>query len=172
LRQLFYRIGQFRRARRDSPSGEGLALAREILSPDLFALFSRMMPFEQAHAVRVMEKLAEAGHQDADLMTVALLHDVGKVEHPLRPLERGLGVLVKNFLPEIYRKLGAGEPGGLRTGIVVAVQHANWGADLAAQAGANQRVVWLIRHHDADLGQLSGVDLSLLRELQRVDSVS
>ncbi len=131
-----------------------------------------MLPFEQAHAIRVMVRLSDAGYDDSDLLAAALLHDVGKVRHPLRPWQRGLAVLVKALLPGVYQKWGSGEPGGMRTGIVVAARHADWGAEMAADAGASQRVVWLIANHDADLSEVSGPDIGLLGELQQVDSIS
>ena len=172
MSQVFYRLDQFRRARTDTPSDVGLARAAEILSPKLYDLFSWMLPFEQAHAIRVMEVLEDAGHDDPDLLAAALLHDVGKVRHPLHPWERGLAVLVKAILPEAYQKWSGGEPDGLRAGMVVAAQHAAWGAEMAAEAGADPKVVWLIANHDADLGAVSGPDADKLGELQRVDAVS
>lgn len=172
MKQAIYRLDQFRRARKDTPSEAGLVRARELLSPALFDLFSRMLPFEQAHAIRVMERLADLGYDDPDLLAAALLHDVGKVRHALLPWERGLAVLVRALLPGLYQKWGSGEPEGLRAGMVVAAQHAAWGAEMAASAGANERLVWLIANHDAGLEKISGPDIDLLGELQQVDAVS
>ena len=167
-----YRIQQFYRAGREAPAEAGLARAQVILPPELFELFTRMLPFEQAHAIRVMQRLVEAGYEESDLLTAALLHDVGKTRRPLRPWERGLAVIIRAVLPDVYTKLAGGAPVGFWAPIVVTARHAEWGAEMVEQAGANHRVVWLIRHHDANLTGFSQQDVDFLRKLQKIDSTS
>ncbi len=172
LKQARYRLNQFRRARRDAPTKEILARAQAVLSPSLFELFSKLLPFEQAHAIRVLDALTTQGMNDPDLLSAALLHDIGKIKHPLRPWERAIAVLVKKFLPIRFQKWSQGEPAGLTAGAVVAAQHAIWGALLAAGAGANEQIVWLIAHHDTDLAELEGPNRVILSMLQDADSAN
>ena len=170
--KLFYRLNQFRRAHRDQPGGEGLDRARNILSPALFELFISLLPFEQAHSIRVMDKLVSEGYVEPDLLAAALLHDVGKARYPLRPWQRGLAVLAKHFSPGLFMRWSHGDLSGFRAGMVVAAQHAAWGAEMAEAAGANPRVVWLIGHHDVEPAQLSCPDADLLDALKRADGLS
>ena len=155
MKRLFYRIGQFRRAWMDAPSLEGLARAEAVLTPPLFELFCKMLPFEQAHAIRVYEGLIAQGVEDPDLLAAGLLHDVGKAHRPLPGPQRGRG-----------------EPEGLRAGIVVAARHAEWGADMAAAAGAGERLVRFIRVHDANLSFLPANERAQVSKLQSVDAVN
>jgi hypothetical protein len=65
---------------------------------------------------------------------------------------------------------------GWRRAFVVAVQHPQWGADLAAKAGASPLAVALIRRHQEQQGSLGEADAgsedSLLARLQSVDNNS
>jgi hypothetical protein len=132
-----------------------------------------MQPFEQAHALRVFHKLVNEGYTQPDLLAAALLHDVGKVRSPLKPLERAVAVLAKKLSPSISEIIGQGRPRGWNTGIVVAEQHAAWGSEMAAAAGASSLTVELIaRHQDEDLSGLSEEIQEYLAALQRVDKVS
>ena len=58
----------------------------EVLTPELLALFKRMRASEQHHCIRVMTTLQEWGCTNPDLLTAALLHDVGKARYPLTEL--------------------------------------------------------------------------------------
>ena len=156
----------------DRPASEDLLRVSSILPPPLFDLFTQMQPFEQAHAIRVMEGMHSSGYKDEDVLIAALLHDVGKVKHPIRPWERALAVLANRLLPDKFLQRRQGEARGIRKGIVVAANHAAWGADLAAASGANQRVVWLIRYHDTDLALIEGQDRLVISMLQAVDAAN
>jgi hypothetical protein len=64
----------------------------------------------------------------------------------------------------------------LRRAFVVAERHAEWGAEMAAGAGASRMAVTLIRRHQDDLDRLgergSSLEQELLRKLQSVDDHS
>jgi len=132
-----------------------------------------MLPFEQAHAIRVYQRLCEQGHTDPDLLAAGLLHDVGKARVPLNPLERVLYVLGFKFLPKQADEWGDTQPRGFLRGFVVAEKHPEWGAEMAAKAGASQRLVRLIaRHQDEISPDLPQEDQELLAALQKVDDVN
>jgi hypothetical protein len=117
------------------------------LSSAQIVLFRRMQPAEQLHAYQLFKDLESAGQTTPDLLTAALLHDVGKILLPLSILDRVVIVLGKYFFRKASRRWAAGTPHGLRLPFVVAEHHAGWGADLACQAGATQLSVELIRRH-------------------------
>lgn len=173
MRWIFYRIGQFHRALNEVPTSEALARAERALEPGMFSLFIQLLPFEQAHSIRVFDQLEEQGYSQPELLTAALLHDVGKARYPLRAWQRAAGVLVQKFFPKQVKRWGQGKPRGLMLGVVVSEQHAHWGAEMAEEAGATMPVVRLIAHHqDQNLSQLSEEEQRLVKALQAVDKIS
>ena len=73
------------------------------------SFFAGCSASEQAHAFQVLERLKAAGQTDPDLLTAALLHDVGKVLFPLSLLDRVVIVLGKRLLPRGRPGAGARE---------------------------------------------------------------
>jgi hypothetical protein len=152
-------------------------IANESLLPHLtpvqLILFRRMQPAEQVHAYQIFKRLETAGQTAPDLLAAALLHDVGKILSPLSIFDRILIVLGKRFFRGAAQRWAEGKPDGLRRPFVVAEQHAGWGANLAAQAGASVRTVELIRnHHDPRLPNPETQTEPLLAALQAVDDES
>jgi hypothetical protein len=143
------------------------------LTPVQQLLFRQMQPSEQAHAYQLLKRLETAGQTNADLLAAALLHDVGKILYPLSILDRVMIVLGKRFFSRAVQHWAEGTPSGLRLPFVVAERHAEWGADLAAQAGATSRTVELIRRHqEPPLPDPSSQTERLLAALQAADDKS
>jgi hypothetical protein len=138
------------------------------LSPPQIVLFRRMQNSEQVHACRVLEHLIADGHTDPDLLSAALLHDVGKILYPPTLFERVIVVLGKHIFGKSAARWQEGKPTGPRRPFVVAAQHPAWGADLSSQAGASPRTIQLIRRHHDPLS----TDDSLLVALQEADNLS
>ena len=145
--RLVYRSRQFW----NSLISSRTRIASESLLPHLtpvqLILFRRLQPSEQAHAYHLLTQLKKSGQTNPDLLTAALLHDVGKILYPLSTLDRIITVLGKRFFHSVAQGWSKGAPSGLRRPFVVAEQHAAWGAQLASQAGAGAQTVELIRHH-------------------------
>jgi hypothetical protein len=120
---------------------------RLLLTPSLIDLFRRMQPFEQAHSYRVLERLQAYGETNPHLLAAALLHDAGKVLHPLSIPDRVAAVLGAAILPRQARRWGKEPMDRLHRPFVVAAQHPAWGAELAEKAGASPITVDLIRRH-------------------------
>ena len=104
LDRLRYRVNQFWRALHSAPTPADIDLARRILSPKQMVLFLQMLPYEQAHCLRVFKEIYVTRDQDTqasnlDLWVAALLHDVGKIRHPLHIWERVEIVLARTLLP-------------------------------------------------------------------------
>ena len=177
--RLLYRTRQFWQAISTRSSQVDLELISSILTPSQISLFNQMQASEQAHSLRVFRKLTSQEEQNTDLLVAALLHDVGKIRAPLRLWERVLIVLVRVICPGCIHKWGSAPSEGSlswRQTFVVAEQHPQWGAELAAQCGTSALAVELISRHQEQLtsSQVSGSSMedSLLRKLQAVDNNS
>lgn len=177
--RLFYRTRQFWQAISTRSSQVDLELITSILTPSQMSLFNQMQASEQVHSLMVFRILTSQEEQNTDLLVAALLHDVGKIRAPLRLWERVLIVLVRVICPGCIHKWGSapseGSLGWRRT-FVVAEQHPQWGAELAAQCGTSALAVELISRHQEQLtpsqGSGSSMEDSLLRKLQAVDNNS
>lgn len=148
--RLRYRFQQFRLAI-NPPSG--VVKTEELkdhLNSSQLALFRQLQPSEQWHSFSVMQKLKGSGQKDPDLLTAALLHDIGKIHYPLKTWERALVVIIKRMSPNLVERWGTGAPQGLSKAFVVTCNHAEWGANLAEKAGASRMVIELIRHHEGN----------------------
>jgi len=143
------------------------------LTPTQIILFRQMQPAEQVHAYQVFKRLEVAGQATPDLLTAALLHDVGKILVPLSIFDRMVIVLGKSFFRRATSRWAEGTPHGWRLPFVVAGQHAEWGANLATQAGATPLAVDLIRHHqDGPRQNQDSQTERLLAALQAADDES
>jgi putative nucleotidyltransferase with HDIG domain len=131
---------------------------------------------DQRHSLQVLRILGEMGETDHDLLTAALLHDVGKALHPLRLWERPMVVLIRQWRPATAVRWGrqAGhEPWGWKRPFVIYEQHPTWGAEMAQAAGCSPLTVWLIRWHQ-DQPETDAPDnkTELLVALQRADNAN
>jgi hypothetical protein len=150
---VLYRVRQFWRIAFLKTDHNEPEQARERLTPAQWELFSQLTPAEQAHALRILQKLLKQGENQPDLLVAALLHDVGKLFYRLNPFERAGVVLVQAILPGQARQWGnLPEAGweslpGWRKAFITAEQHAEWGAKLAHQAGVSPLAERLIRQH-------------------------
>lgn len=175
LSQFFHYLGN----RALTPDEQAEVQAR--LGPQLAALFALMTPGEQAHSLRVLRAMAAQANGQAlpaGVVQAALLHDVGKTRAPVGLLGRVAVVLAGKLLPAQSARWGQGAPHGWRRPFVTAAQHAAWGADLCAEAGADPLAVALVRRHQEKVSRQSAVgsrqtemvgEAEWLRRLQRAD---
>lgn len=144
--------------------------AAVILSPALFALYQRMRRAERQHSLRVLQALIDSGQTHPDLLTAALLHDVGKIRTAFFLPEKVLVVLVKAAAPDRYWQWGSGSAQGWRRPFAASVQHPAWGAEMVTEAGGSSLAVELIRRHQDILNKPPQTEADcLLYELQAVD---
>lgn len=169
-KRIKYRIQQFQNAIFAILKEEDLELARKVLTPSQMVLFSKLQSYEKAHAIQVLKTLQTQGPTPKELERAALLHDIGKIQHPLRLWERVLIVLGRAVFPERSKDWGKGKPGGLKRPFVVSVKHPAWGAKMVADCGGSPLVVYLIRHHQEPIrNELQSQEGRLLRLLQQAD---
>lgn len=171
LSQAGYRARQFWGVLWARPNPEQLELANQRLTGDQFALFQQLQPSEMSHALRMCEDLTAQGHDDSDLLVAALLHDIGKVKHPLRMWERVIIVLGQKVFPRQVARWGRGKPRGWRRAFVIAAQHPAWGAEMVAEIGASPLVLEMIRSHQDTAPEHFGEEERILfARLQAVDN--
>jgi hypothetical protein len=172
MRTLFYRLGQVRQQ-----LGFVMSLTAEerkevaaLLPRTALDLFESMSPADQRHALRVCMGLRARGRFEQDILTAALLHDVGKAAGRVPFWTRPVIVIGKRFSPRLLTRLTVYpvEEGHLprwRRALSYAWWHAEVGAELAARAGLSELAVHYIRmHHRPDSPELA--------ELHFVDEVS
>lgn len=169
--RLGYRVGQFWQTLTAEPPPPGVyTQVAAALTPPQLALFERFSANDKWHSYRVYQMLRETGHDHPDLLTAALLHDVGKTRVPLGIWERSLVVTMSLIWPGRVRAWGSGAATGWKRPFAVKVQHPAWGAEMAAAAGANLLAVSLIRRHQDPLPPPPhGLEDRLLRYLQWAD---
>lgn len=136
--------------RRDpGPSPEDLAPVREFLTPAQRDLFLGMDPGDQVHSLRVAGFVAQAldlhpSVSRPDLMTAALLHDVGKTGGRLHLPFRTFWVLGHRTLPwvmdRIARRSAGARPGTWRHRMHIQHQHPHIGARMMREAGVPSHV--------------------------------
>jgi putative nucleotidyltransferase with HDIG domain len=177
--RIRYRVRQFWRTISLKTDPHELELAKGLLTEAQSGLFLHLQPEEQSHALVMYHKLLEQGENQPDLLVAALLHDVGKLRYRMNPLERAMVVLAKAVLPGQAQRWGSPPFSGFdcapgwRKAFIVAEQHAEWGAQMARQAGVSPLTESLIRkHHDPACQQAEMAENILQRKLWLVDNES
>lgn len=133
---------------RRKPTGDCL----DQLSPAARAAFSRLSRYDQTHLCAVHDHIVELGFTNTDLLTAALLHDLGKAAlgARVRMLDRTLNVLLAAAAPTVHRQLTRLPARRWRLGLALAAHHPTLGAEWARELGCTERVCWLIAHHADD----------------------
>ena len=174
--RIRYRVSQFIKAFYTHPTALQLDQARNVLGLALMRLFLQMQPSEQVHSLSIYEQFIADGERDPDLLTAALLHDVGKTRVPLHIWEKVIIVMARRLFLDRVREWGQGQPHGWKRPFVVAEQHAAWGAEMAAAAGASDVAVGIIRRHHQRSFSLPETDQPpeeiMLLQLQTLDEES
>jgi len=149
-------------------------LAEHYLSPEQMTLFRQMRPSEQLHSLHVLRAVLAQGNTPLDLAVAALLHDVGKSRYPLALWQKTAVVLVRAFIPAIYRRLSAGDPRRLWVRpFAVYAHHPAWSAQLLTQNGASPAAIWLVEQHQNPADNQRDHDLyPLLERLQQADDTN
>jgi len=107
-------------------------------------LFDSMTPRDQQHCLDVYRRLRAAGHDDADLLAAALLHDCGK--GPIALWHRVAFVLLQGAAPALLRRVARpGDGASWRATMHRCLHHEELGAQLARAAGCSERTAALIR---------------------------
>lgn len=130
------------------PAEREEVLAAMLTEPQADA-FRALPAADQAHLLRVFHILKAGGVHDRDLLTAALLHDLGKVapDGRVRLMDRVLCVLLGRLAPAMLTRLAGLPAPAWRRGLALAVHHAELGAGRVAALGGSDRTCWLIDNH-------------------------
>jgi hypothetical protein len=166
-----YRARQFFHNLSARPQPADLRTAQAFLTPPLYALFCQMDSADQAHSLEVFKTLQNEGEENEDLLSAALLHDIGKANVQPALWERVVAVLAGPFMGKRWESWADGTARGWRKALVIAAAHPDWGADRVRQAGGSQCLERLIRYHQRKtLNELPPDEVYLVRRLQDADS--
>lgn len=169
--KIFYRARQFWLDITPKPlSDSALVEIQAHLTAAEYDLFKEYEKSDQQHAYQVMRQLKQNEYINEELLTAALLHDVGKSRFKLSVWDRVWPVLVKKMAPNLYRRWGAAAPTGWKRPFVVINQHPAWGAEMARAVGSHPVVVSLIQRHQETLSSIKTEEDQLLSLLQWSDN--
>ena len=151
-----YRLAQALAFARPQPMPPIPADIATRLRPGTIERFRALTPADQRHMIAVSQRLRASGAPD-DLWLAGLLHDVGKADggHHVRLLDRGLWVLLGPLTQATSRIREYPTMPRRWCGLWLAAHHARVGADLLRDLGYDERICWLVAHHeDADSAAL------------------
>jgi len=141
---FMYRVKQFLWSLDTSMDLEDIEYAKMNLSAPQHELFSRLSRQEQKHSIKVAREVEEEctkeGTDPADMVRVALLHDVGKLNARLNSIDKSLLVLGDKFSGGRIRNLRWRKVG-------VYFNHGAMGRELLKGMGLSERSLYLIENH-------------------------
>lgn len=171
---LLYRARQFWRLLMAAPlTPVEQQDVQALLSPTAYELFQTYSYGDQWHSYRVMCLLREAGYDHHDLLTAALLHDVGKTKVRFTAIDRTFVSLVRKLFPQLVERLEMREWGQANSWqrlFLVSVHHPAWSAEIATAAGCTPLSVSLMRRHQDPLTYIVTEEDQLLAYLQWADN--
>lgn len=142
------------------------AFARQVLPASAWPVFVGMPVADRRHALDVADRLRAGGHDSADVLAAALLHDAAKGDR-MRLVHRVAGVLLEALAPGVLRRLAVDDPTSWRHPFWLYLHHGPMSAELAARAGCTPATSRLIR------GAPGGEpEARLLRALRAADDAS
>lgn len=148
LPRALYRVRQFSKFCRASVSKAEQRVAAEQLGESLFPLFMKMALPDQRHCLDVYHSLRDSDCDDPEMLTAALIHDVGKSNVGI--WQRVAYVLLRQLAPRQLRSI-ASNGTGWRVGLSSLHYHEKAGGQLAKAAGASDAIVQLISGDSADI---------------------
>lgn len=93
-KRMFYRIGQFIKAVTAKVTTEDLNFVKQYLNEKELELFFKLKLYEQRHCIDVANQLRIMTLEDAEMIKLGLLHDIGKIRYPLHPIEKSVIVVL------------------------------------------------------------------------------
>jgi hypothetical protein len=160
-----HRVGQFFGHVTARVAPAEAAVADRILPPGGRELFAAMPIADRRHALDVVARLLQAGHDEPELLGAALLHDAAKGRR-MRLWHRVAGVLLERVAPRLLARLASPDPRSWRHPFHLYLHHAALSADLALAAGCSARTAAFIR------GPVATGDVPLAAALHAADEAS
>ncbi len=148
LARPLHRTRQFFGALRPSVRESEVAEVEALLGPQLMTLFVSMARRDQRHCIDVCRRIREAGCEESNVLTAALLHDAGKGALSgahVNLWHRVAHVVLEIGPPSLDQRARARSPG-----LAALRDHAERGAVLAEAFGAPVEVVRLLREMERE----------------------
>lgn len=162
---MVYRIKQFVWAMVAKMSIEEKEFVNHYLSEKEKELFYKLRVYEQKHSLRVANALKKRAGKDQEVeyIRLGLLHDIGKSEYPLNPLEKSIIVVLDHLTKGKIQKMSH-----LKM-VKCYYYHGNISYNLLSEAGDyNLLFLEAIKdHHSA-----KETSNSLLKDLKECDDLS
>src|SRR6202049_1252994 len=116
-----------------------------LLKPEEFGLWSRLSPYDQRHSVRVAQgvhrRLAATQYAgDSRWLSVAIMHDIGKLESNLGLHERMLATLAGRIVRLSTAKRWASSARGLTRRVGRYLIHGALGSEMIRSAGGREEI--------------------------------
>jgi putative nucleotidyltransferase with HDIG domain len=154
-----YRIKQFIWFIFSKVKEEDIEFIQKYLNREQLSLFQRLSKAEQKHSIRVARRMKlecenyeKKGWLDNDkinenrLISVALMHDIGKVHKTLNVIDKSLMVIFDKLTKGGVRKLKRIKK------IDVYYNHAEKGAAMLMEYNFDKRALFLVKnHHNSDI---------------------
>lgn len=140
-------------------------LADHLTKPE-HEMFLELPVYDQRHSLDVAYRLMERGAA-INVVRAGLLHDIGKARCPeLTIMRRSVCVMLEAAAPRLAAKKAERGNGKLGQALFVHRFHSELGARVLSKLeGTEERIVWLVRHHDDRKAAARDEDLKQLIEV-------
>lgn len=165
-----YRVQQFLWSIFSVVNEDDLKFIDAYLDKELLELFKKLSVPEMKHSIRVA-RMVKSKYDDfvkengidveecyrRKLITVALLHDIGKIHKKINVIDKSLLVILNKITNGRLRKFTNIKK------IDIYYNHAEKGAEILKEYGFSEREVFLVRnHHNNDI--MKDKELEILRD--------
>lgn len=157
-------------------SAAELAWVQSLLTDEEFALWSRLSSYDQRHCFRVAQGVSRrlVGTQyggDQRWLSVAIMHDIGKLESNLPTHERMLAAVAGRTVKLSTAARWASSPRGLTRRVGMYLIHGALGSEMIRAAGGREEIaLWSSVHQGDGLAAERMIPLPVIKALIDADT--
>ena len=156
-----YRIKQFYRSMVAKINDKDIDFLKTHLTTCELQLFNKLLTYEQKHCINVARDVEitcdKKNLQPLFLLKVALLHDIGKINSNMNPIDKAIMVIlhkVTNGKIRAYNEF---------KNVNMYYNHGEIGYNLLKQHGYDDRFLYLVKnHHNNNI--IDDIELNILKE--------
>jgi len=158
------------------PAAAEEAWVRSLLTREEFDLWSKLSPHDQIHSVRVAQgvrrRLAATQYAGDSLwLSVAIMHDIGKLESNLAMHERMLATVAGRTVKLSTATRWASSARGVTRRVGSFLIHGALGSEMLRSAGGREEIaVWSAVHQGNGLAAEPTIPLPVIKALIEADS--
>ena len=148
---------------------------KSLLTREEFDLWSRLSPYDQSHSIRVAQgvhrRLAATQYAgDSRWLSVAIMHDIGKLESNLALHERMLATLAGRIVKLSTAMRWASSARGLTRRVGRYLIHGALGSEMIRSAGGREETaLWSSVHQGDGLAAEPMIPLPVIKALSDAD---